>query len=342
MPRVLRYLLPALLLLGAAGGALYWFLYYRSETETSNAVTLYGNVDIREANLAFPLSAHIARITVDEGDRVEAGQVLAVLDRDRFREAVNEAKAQAGANRARLRELKAGSRPAEIRRAHADVQAAEATAKRAKQRLDRLRNLADKQFVPKQQLDDAQAEVRSSRAHVRAARESLELAKEGPRKEKIRAARARLKASEAQLQRRRTDLADTRLKAPAAGIIRNRLMEPGEVASPQSPVLTLARRDRIWVRAFLPEPQLGRVHAGMAAEIHIDSYPNRTFHARVGNISPTAEFTPKTVQTTDIRPDLVYRTRINACKPYPELRLGMPVTVVIRTGGSGKQEQPCP
>ncbi|MFA9460200.1 efflux RND transporter periplasmic adaptor subunit [Thiohalorhabdus methylotrophus] len=340
MPRALRYLLP-LLLLGAAGGGLYWYLQ-TPESGQNGPITLYGDVDIREAELAFPLSARIARVPVEEGDRVKAGDLLAVLDRERLRQAAAEARGRMEAAKAELEALEAGSRPAEIRRARAETEAAEATANLARQALERLRNLADERFVPQQRLDDAEAELAASRARLRAARQSLALLEEGPRKEDIRAARARSRATEAEYRRRRKELADARLQAPAAGIIRNRLMEPGEVATPQTPVLTLARRDRIWVRAFLPEPQLGRVRPGMAAEIHTDTYPDRSFPARVGHISPTAEFTPKTVETTEIRPELVYRTRINACKPYPELRLGMPVTVVIRPEVAGKRAEPCP
>jgi len=312
MARALRILLPVLALLAAGGGAVYWY-GERADDGPDGAITLYGNVEIREAELAFPISGRLAEIAVEEGDRVAAGELLARLEPERFRQAVAEARGRVEAQAAVVARLEAGTRPQEIRKARADVAAAEAERDNAERRLRRLRDLSEQQFVPEQQLDDAEAARRT--------------------------ARARLEAARAELARREEDLADTRLKAPAAGVVRNRLMEPGEVASPRTPVLTLARRDRAWVRAFLPEPRLGEVRPGMAATIHTDG--GGEFPARVGHISPTAEFTPKTVQTTEVRPDLVYRIRIRACEPDPALRLGMPVTVTLAPSKAG-DSAPCP
>ncbi|HHH35906.1 MAG TPA: HlyD family efflux transporter periplasmic adaptor subunit, partial [Gammaproteobacteria bacterium] len=123
--------------------------------------------------------------------------------------------------------------------------------------------------------------------------------------------------------------ADAFLKAPAAGVIRNRILQPGDMASPQSPVLTLALTTPVWVRAYLPESDLGRVAPGMRAWILTDSYPEKRYKGWVGYISPTAEFTPKNVETPELRTRLVYQVRVFACNPEGELRLGMPATVVI-------------
>ncbi len=343
MPRPVRVLLPILVLGGVLAAGLYWY-GQRTGAALGRSLTLYGNVEVREAALAFPISGRLARIPAEEGDRVATGDLLAVLEQERFRQRVAEAEGQVAAQRERFLKLQRGTRPQEIRRAEANVQAAGAEAENARRRLNRLQGLADKQFVPPQSLDDAAADVRATRARLNAAREALDLAREGPRPEDIAAARAHLEALEAALARHRQDLTDTELRAPVAGVVRERLMEPGEVAGPQSPVLSLAQRDRVWVRAFLPEPQLGRVAPGMAATIRTDSHPDREFAARVGHISPTAEFTPKTVQTTEVRPDLVYRVRINACEPYDALRLGMPVTVTIRGPGDDRdaRSDPCP
>ena len=343
MGRPVRVLLLVLAVGGVLAGALYWYAQ-RPGGAAAKSVTVYGNIEIREAALAFPLSGRLARVTVEEGDRVARGDLLAVLDQERLRRQVAEAEARVEAQRLRALKLQRGTRPQEIRRAEAEVEAAQAEAENARRRLNRLQGLADQQYVPPQSLDDAEADVRASRARLNSTREALDLAREGPRREDVAAARAQLEAFEAARDRSREDLADTELRAPVAGVIRERLMEPGEVATPQTPVLSLAQRDRIWVRAFLPEPQLGRVAPGMAATIRTDTYPDRTFPARVGHISPTAEFTPKTVQTTEVRPDLVYRVRINACEPYDALRLGMPVTVTIRTTGGSpeKSSVPCP
>lgn len=339
MSRSLRILLPVLLFAGALAGGYYAF-WGKGGDIGDGPITLYGNVEIREAELAFEVSGRLSAIPVTEGERVDQGQLLAQIDDRRFRQAVAEAEARLAAQRQRVRELEAGSRPQEIRRARAELEAARAERDNARNRLERLRRLAESQHVSQQRIDDAATALEGAEARLRAARENLDLAEEGPREERIAAARARLEAQEAALANRREDLADTDLHAPAHGIVRNRLMEPGEMASPRSPVLTLALRDEVWVRAFLPEPQMGRVAPGMAARIRTDSFPERAFPARVGHISPTAEFTPKTVQTTEVRPDLVYRVRINACEPFDELRLGMPVTVEIQP--DGRADAACP
>jgi len=151
----------------------------------------------------------------------------------------------------------------------------------------------------------------------------------GPRKEDIAEGRAQLAARKAGLVLARQHLKNAELYAPANGVIRNRILELGDMASPQTPLLTLAFIDPVWVRAYLQEPALGRVALGTKAFIYTDSFPDNVYTGWVGYISPSAEFTPKNVQTAELRTRLVYSVRIYACNPQGELRLGMPVTVTI-------------
>jgi len=145
----------------------------------------------------------------------------------------------------------------------------------------------------------------------------------------LAAAKASLLAYEADLALAQRELADAQLCAPTNGVIRNRILEPGDMASPIKPVLTLAITDPLWVRAYLSEADLGKVWPGMAATVSTDSFPHRRYEGWVGYISPTAEFTPKTVQTPDVRTSLVYQVRVYVHNPRNELRLGMPATVRI-------------
>ena len=127
------------------------------------------------------------------------------------------------------------------------------------------------------------------------------------------------------------------LISPAPGIIQNRILEPGEMASPTQPVFTLALTDPKWVRAYVPEPDLGRINLGMKAKILSDSFPDQSFEGWIGFISPVAEFTPKSVETEDLRTKLVYEVRVFVHDSKDLLRLGMPVTVIVdRTALSGK------
>jgi len=156
---------------------------------------------------------------------------------------------------------------------------------------------------------------------------TLELALLGPRQEDISQAEAQLRANEAQLKFLQRQLADAQLFSPSEAVVRTRLLEPGEMVSPQRPVLNLAIIDPKWVRAYVSEPDLGKVHPGMKAFVTADGFPGRRFEGWVGFISPMAEFTPKTVQTEELRTSLVYEVRVFVTDPGDKLRLGMPVTV---------------
>ena len=119
------------------------------------------------------------------------------------------------------------------------------------------------------------------------------------------------------------------LRAPTAGVIRQRLLEPGEVAAPERPVLTLTLTNPKWVRAYVSEPQLERVKLGQAAEVESDGSPGAPLPGWVGFVSPEAEFTPKSVETEDLRPALVYEVRVFVHDEEDRLRLGMPVSVRV-------------
>jgi HlyD family secretion protein len=226
--------------------------------------------------------------------------------------------------------LEAGSRPEEIRKAQADVEAARIDADNAERTYLRQKALVEQHFVAKQQADDARAAADASQAKYHSFQETLKLVQLGPRKEDIAAAKAILQADQAALEVARKELVDATLYAPDKGVIQERILEPGDMASPQRPVYTLALTDPIWVRAYVQGPDLGKLKPGMIAEASTDSYPGKRYRAWVGYVSPTAEFTPKSVETTEVRSNLVYQVRIFVCNPQDELRLGMPATVTIQ------------
>lgn len=290
---------------------------------------LYGNVAIREAQLAFNSSEHIAEIHVQEGDRVSKGQLLAHLHTELLEARRDEAQAALLAQQQVLAKLEAGSRPQEIRKAQAELKAARATAKAAADSYARKAQLLERKLASPEDVENARSLADAAAARMEAAQQALALLQAGPRKEDIAVARAQLVAREAGLGLARQRLEDANLYAPADGIIRNRILEPGAMAFPQTPVLTLAFINPVWVRAYLPEPALGQVALGAKALIHTDSYPDKVYQGWVGYISPSAEFTPKNVQTPELRTRLVYSVRIYACNPQGELRLGMPVTVTL-------------
>lgn len=322
------------------------FVYRQKENGIKNELLLYGNVDIRQVQLAFHDTGRITRITVTEGDPTSAGQLVAEIDSARYEMVVARAKATVDAQQEVLSRLLAGSRPEEIAAAKAQVKSAKATLEDARQIYDRTQSLAKTQFVSQQKLDNALAAFKSAEANLDAQQQALTLAVKGPRQEDIAAARATLEADKAALELAKRELSDTKLYAPGEGIIQDRILEPGDMAFPQTPVLTMALTNPLWVRAYVDEPDLGKISLGMRANIKTDSFPNKNYKGWIGFISPTAEFTPKSVQTEELRSQLVYQVRIFVCNPKNELRLGMPATVTIplnqsRQRAQGRAEDPC-
>ena len=140
---------------------------------------------------------------------------------------------------------------------------------------------------------------------------------------------ANLREAEAALGVAVTNLQFTQIFCPNDGYILTRVREPGSVVLTSEPVYTLSLISPVWVRAFVAERDLGRIYFGMPAEVHTDTPGGKVYHGHIGFISPVAEFTPKTVETTQLRTDLVYRLRIIADNPDQGLRQGMPVTVKL-------------
>ena len=326
-----RMLILSVLLLGVAAAGIGLML---RPHPVPTALVLYGNIDIRSVDLAFNDSGRIARVLVEEGAPVRRGQPVATLDAVRFVDAVHQAQGVLAAAEQQLAKLRAGSRPQEIAQARAAVAAAQATLHNAAISHDRQRALALAHLLPQQSADNALQTLKTARAGLDNARQALSLALQGPRREDIAAAQATVVADRAALALAQRQLTDTTLLAPSDGVVQDRILEPGDMVSPQSPVLTLALTDPVWARAYVPEPALGRVAAGMRASIRSDSFPGRSFAGWVGFISPTAEFTPKNVESTDLRTELVYRVRVYACNPGHALRMGMPVTVSIPLHGN--------
>jgi HlyD family secretion protein len=290
---------------------------------------LFGNVDIREVNLGFRVPGRLSEVACDEGDPVKPGDVLARLDDEPYRREADEARGQVGSLRARVQLLESGNRPQEIAQATALVREREVTAANDERLYKRQEELFASKTVSIQERDDAEARFREADARLKSAREQLALLQAGFRTEEIAQARADLAKAEAALASAQLRLDDTVLKSPALGVILTRAQEPGAILQAGSTVLTVSLTEPVWVRAYVGEPDLGRIHPGMKAEIFTDSRPGKPYAGQVGFISPRAEFTPKNVETIELRTSLVYRLRIVVENPDEGLRQGMPVTAKL-------------
>jgi HlyD family secretion protein len=295
----------------------------------TDTLALYGNVDVREVSLAFNGVQRIDATLVEEGAFVHKGDILATLDRRHLLADVARSQAVVDAQRHRVEELRAGTRPADIHAAEARLEAARARKERTARDAERMQRLFERNNASPQQRDTARADAEMAAAGHAEAEQLLALAREGPRAEEIAAAQSTLEADEADLALARHRLEDAILRAPADGVIRNRLLEAGDMSASDRPVFTLALTRPLWVRAYVDEVNLGNVRPGQRAWVSTDAFPGRRFAGWIGFISPTAEFTPKPVQTPVLRTQLVYEVRILVCNQDGDLRLGMPATVAV-------------
>jgi HlyD family secretion protein len=293
------------------------------------AFTLSGNVDVHQVELAFRVSGRISAVKVQEGDKVRAGEVLAELDPVPFQTDVDSAKADVAQAQAQLDKTRRGFRVEEVAQARATVAQRAADLENARVTLRRQEQLVAAGLVTHQQIDDAQMRVQMTQAALAASRDQLTLELRGSRIEDIEAQEAMLASAQARLEKAQTALSDATLLAPSNGIISVRARELGAIVQAGQTVYTLTLNDPVWIRAYVAQPRLGRIKPGMRVEVTIDSMPGKRYAGTVGFISPEAEFTPKTVQTEQVRDDLVYRIRVIASDPDNVFRQGMPVTVLI-------------
>ncbi|MFO1422632.1 MAG: efflux RND transporter periplasmic adaptor subunit [Candidatus Competibacteraceae bacterium] len=293
-------------------------------------IELSGTVEAREVDLAFQVGGRIARLLVDEGDAVQAGQPIATLDAADYELALRAAIAQMEVARAALAALQAGTRAQELRVAEAKLTQTQADLEYARAEFQRVAELVPKKLATQSQLDQARQRQNVALAGVEQARQSLALLREGPRQEDIDQAAATLRARQAAVETARRQLEYVQLHSPVAGLVSVRLAEVGEVVSSGKPVLRIAELGRPWVRAYLNEADLPRVRLGQVAEVRVDGLPGKVLDGRLAFISPNAEFTPKTVETRALRVDLVYRVKVEVDNPDGALKRGQPADVVLK------------
>ena len=306
-------------------GGIGWLVAQRI-LATPPSGKLYGNVEIRQVDLSFNAEGKVLSMAKREGDRVNRGETIAELDPATYRSALDLAIARRDAAQASLDVLLAGTRPEQIDQARANLAAAQAALANAATTYERQKSLTASNASTKQMLDDARMALDAGRARLDQMQAALTEAVNGPRPQDIAAARAQLRAAQATVELARTQLSHTKLIAPANGTIMTRVIEPGTVVLPGANVYSMALDDEVWVRSFTPEPLLPRLVPGSEVTLTADGV-GRTWRGRIGYVSPTAEFTPKTVETPELRTQLVYRLRIRVENPDDAIRQGMPITI---------------
>lgn len=310
----------------------FWTWKYNNKNQKDNVLTLYGNVDIRQVSLAFEQSGRIEKLLVQEGDKVKAGQVLAALNTNALHIQAKQAQAQLKAQQEAIVKQDVGARPEEITQAKAQLASAQAELDKTNKNLQRLQILVsstDGRAISQQELDYAKSNKDSAQAAVRERQANLELIIKGARKEDREATKAQYEVTKANLDLINYNLTQAELKSPVNAVVRARLQEVGDMATEQKAVYTLALIDPKWIRVYVNEQDLSSIKMGGTAQVIRDSDPNQPINGKIGYISSVAEFTPKTVQTEEIRTTLVYEVRVYVNDPNDQLKMGQPVTVKV-------------
>ncbi|HIE8712166.1 TPA: secretion protein HlyD [Klebsiella variicola subsp. variicola] len=327
MKKPVVVILLIVILLAALGGGWWWY-----QSSRQQPLTLYGNVDIRTVNMSFRVGGRLASLTVDEGDSIRAGQTLGELDRAPYENALLQAQANVSTAQAQYDLMMDGYRAEEIAQAAAAVKQAQAAYDYAQNFYQRQLGLRASSAISANDLENARSSRDQAQATLKSAQDKLRQYRAGNRPQEIAQAKASLEQAQAALAQAKLDLHDTVLTAPSDGTLMTRAVEPGTMLNAGGTVLTLSLTHPVWVRAYVDEKNLGQAQPGREVLLYTDSRPDKPYHGKIGFVSPSAEFTPKTVETPDLRTDLVYRLRIVVNDADGALRQGMPVTVSFNHG----------
>ena len=304
-----------------------WFLYQQFTATPQRILTLQGNIDIRQVNVGFRVTGRVKEMKLEEGDVVHAGDLIATLDDVPYQDQVGLAEAQVAQAQANYSKMVNGYRPEEIEQAKAQLAQAKANYQNALRYFERQDALQQSHVISKSDYDNALASRDSLKGQVDLSQANLNLELAGNRFEDIDSAKAQLENSKANLATSRQNVDDCKLFAPVDGVIITRAVEPGTIVSTSSVIYSICQNEPVWVRTYVDERDLGRIYPGMKALVYNDTDPNHPYVGQIGFISPVAEFTPKNVETRELRTDLVYRLRVIIAKPDRYLRQGMPVTL---------------
>jgi HlyD family secretion protein len=315
----------------------------------ADRVRASGQVEATDVRVAGQVAGRILELRVAEGERVNAGDVIARLDTADAQLALTRADAERAQADAQLRLLLAGARPEDIRQAEAQAAGADADARAADAELvataadlDRFEALLASSSGSRKQRDDAVARrdvarerLQAARDRVRAAREAVTRLRSGARREDVDAARARVAVAAAQMATWQKAIADATITSPLAGIVTETLVDVGELLQPRTPLVVVTDLDHAWANVYVDEPFVPRLRLGQAATVFTDA-GGPGVPGTVSFIASKAEFTPRNVQTAADRSKLVYRVKVSVNNAGGMLKTGMPVEADIPFAAPGQ------
>jgi HlyD family secretion protein len=288
--------------------------------------------DIQQAQAAVQAAQAAATKAKSDYSRYQtlfAKGAISASDLDAAQEAATSTTAQLAQAQQHLAELKAGSRPEEIQSSRDAASQASAQLAGAKDALQTAQSQYNERLQERSQLNTAQTQYQTSTAQLAAAQEHLQELIAGPRPQEIAGLRAQLRQAQAAYAVAVTQLGNTVVRSPIVGSVITRSVEPGELATPGTPLVTLADLREVWLRVYVPETVYGRISLGQEADVTVDSYPGEVFKGKVTEINQQAEFTPKEIQTPEQRTKLVFGLKVTISNPGGKLKPGMPASASL-------------
>jgi HlyD family secretion protein len=289
-----------------------------------------GNIEATNIIVSSQVNGNILRILKDEGDKVNKGDTVIVIDPETYELKLQETLASKDIAEAQYNLIKKGARDEDVNQAEENLRQAQTTFNLAETDKERMEKLYKSQTITKKQYDDAVANYEISLARLNSANENFQKVKNLSRPEELKQAEANLNRAKASVNMIQKNLNDCFITSPSSGYITKKFIEVGETAGMMSSLFQVADLSSVELVIYIPETELGNVKLDQRAEITVDTYPEKSFEGKVVYISPEAEFTPKNIQTQEERTKLVFAVKIKIENPDFELKDGMPADAVIK------------
>jgi len=318
-----------LLTLAVLVSFLIFFLSCKDTSTDTGVLEVSGLIEAVETEIRPQVSGRVIDIKVKEGQRVEKGQVLCLIDDKKIKVQIDQVHAGLAGLYAKLKLFRKGTKKEIIAVTKNQLDAVREELKLAKKNQERMTILLEEGAVSEIQKEQADLKLKTITEKGEIAEENYQLALRGREKEEIEIVNAEIKNLSSQEELLLIQLEETRITAPVSGMIEIRHIEVGELASPLFPLFSLIDLDQTYVKAYVPEKYLGNIRTGSAVEVTCDSYPEKSFQGKVDFISDQAEFAPKNIQTKEERLKLVFMIKSYLNNQNRVLKPGMPVDVKI-------------
>lgn len=294
-------------------------------------VTATGTIEATESSLGAQVPGRIIGMNYEEGSQVKKGDTLAEIDHRSIIQQVNQAQAALTMARQQYDLLVKGARSEDLRVAEEGVKQTEANFNLAKLALDRTQKLINDHSVSQSQMDAAQTQYDIAHAQLQSAQQNLEKMQHYARPEEIRSAAAQVEQAQAALDYATIFLEHSYVILPMDAMVLERLVEVGDYANVGTPIYTVSDLRMMKMTVYVSEVELARIRLGDEARVILDGMPDHPFEGKVIYISPTAEFTPKNVETKEDRIKLVFAVKIGIANPENYLKAGLPADASIYT-----------